>query len=538
MLAARFLKAEPVKVRRTAVRFPRYNAFLNLLLNHKWKVIGATVLLVAGTLLLLPKLGSEFIPSAGARDFVVEVQLPEGTELNRTADAVASMEQVVRGTIGKDLGTLYSVIGPSNQEDTQSSGTVQDENTATMRISLAATATILPEEVVSRLSKALSNIPDARIQVSHEQTALDISLGTESAPLVVEIRGEDMDTLQRLTAEVKSKIAVMPDLQNVRTSFDEGRPEVEVVLDRERAGVLNVGISELSSRLTEYLTGTSAGQWESGGEMKNITVELPRPGVNQIGDILLTTGGRQIPVSEVAGIRMVEAPKEINRRDQVRVGMVTADLNHERPLDQVVADLRSKLSGVTFPQGYRYEVTGEEGQRRESFDNMKFALILSLALMFMVLASQFESLVHPFTIMLAVPTAAVGTILLFFVMGEPLSVMAYIGIIMLMGIAVNDSIVLVDAILQLRRAGVPCREAILEAGQRRLRPIIMTSLTTILGMLPLTFGLGEGTALRAPMALAVVGGMISSSLLTLGVIPCFFMVLDRLAIWGPPEAKE
>ncbi len=538
MLAARFLKSQPVKARRAPLRYPRYNTLLNHLLNHKWKVIGATALLVAATALLIPKLGSEFIPSAGARDFVVEVQLPEGAELRRTAAVVESMEQMVRGTLGKDLGTLYSVVGPSDQEDSQSTGTVQDENTATMRVTLAPSSTILPEDVTSRLSRALSNIPDARVQVSHEQTALDVSLGTESAPLVIEIRGDDLEVLQRLSADVKSRIAAMPDLQNIRTSFDEGRPEVEVVLDRERAGVLNVGITELSSRLTEYLTGTSAGQWESNGEMKDITVELPRPAVSQIGDILLTVSGSKIPVSEVAEVRMVEAPKEINRRDQVRVGMVTAELSNARPLDQVVEDLRAKLNGVNFPQGYRYEVTGQEGQRRESFANLKFALILSLALMFMVLASQFESLVHPFTIMLAVPTAAVGSILLFFLMGQPMNIMAYIGIIMLMGIAVNDSIVLVDAILQQRRAGVPCREAILEAGQRRLRPIVMTSLTTILGMLPLAIGMGEGAALRAPMALAVVGGMISSTLLTLAVIPCFFMVLDRLAIWDTPERKE
>ena len=538
MLAARFLKPEPVKVRKTPVRFPLYNSILNFMLDHKWKVIGATTLLVAGSLLLLPKLGSEFIPSAGARDFVVNVQLPEGTELRRTADAVESMEHVIRQTLGKDMETLYSVVGPSNLEDETSSDTIEDENTATIRVSLASSSTMLPENVVSRLNQALSNIPDTRVEVSQETTALDVSLGTESAPLVVEIRGDDLDVLQKLTAEVKSRISSITDLQNVRTSFDEGRPEVEVVLDRERAGILNVGISSLSSRLTEYLSGTSAGEWESNGEIKNITVELPRPAVSQIGDILITASNRQIPVSEVANVRITEAPKEIIRHDQVRVGMVTAELSHKRPLDQVVADLRTKISGVSFPKDYRYEITGEEGKRKESFDNMKFALILSLVLMFMVLASQFESLIHPFTIMLAVPTAAVGTILLFFVMGKPLNIMAYIGIIMLMGIAVNDSIVLVDAILQQRRAGVPCREAILEAGQRRLRPIIMTSLTTTLGMLPLTFGLGEGTALRSPMALAVVGGMVSSTILILAVIPCVFMVLDRFAIWGPPEVKE
>jgi HAE1 family hydrophobic/amphiphilic exporter-1 len=332
-----------------------------------------------------------------------------------------------------------------------------------------------------------------------------------------------------MTAQVKAKLSSVPDVYNLRTSFDEGRPEIEVALDRVRAGAFNVGVDAISSRLTERLTGTSAGQWESGGELRDITVELPKVSMSDIGNLPIRSGNIEIPLSEVANIRVVEAPTAINRRDQSRIGAVSADLRNTRPLDQVVRDIQTSLTGVSFPPGYKYEIAGEEEQRRESFANLKFALLLSVLLMYMVLASQFESLIHPFTIMLSIPTAAVGTILLFFVLGMPLNIMAYIGIVMLGGIAVNDAIILVDAILQLRRQGYSPKDAVLEAGQRRLRPIIMTTLTTILGMIPLTIGIGEGAALRSPLALAVVGGLVTSTLLTLAVIPCVYILIERVS---------
>ena len=194
----------------------------------------------------------------------------------------------------------------------------------------------------------------------------------------------------------------------------------------------------------------------------------------------------------------------------------------------MVHQIENKLESIGFPADYKYEITGEEQKRKEAFNSLKFALILSIILVYMVLASQFESLIHPFTILLTIPLAAVGAILIFFFLGKTLNIMAFIGMIMLAGIAVNDSIILVDAINQLKQEGLSRIDAIIEAGQRRIRPIIMTSLTTILALLPLTFGFGEGAALRAPMALAVIGGLITSTILTLFVIPCVYSVLDQL----------
>ena len=203
-------------------------------------------------------------------------------------------------------------------------------------------------------------------------------------------------------------------------------------------------------------------------------------------------------------------------------------VNEDVPFDQIVRHTEEMLEDITLPADYRAIITGDELKREESMENMTFALILSVILVYMVLASQFESLVHPFVILLTIPLAAVGSVWIFFLLGISLNIMAYIGIIMLAGIAVNDSIILIDRINQLRSEGLNRRRAIVEAGGQRIRPIVMTSITTILALLPLTFGFGESASLRSPMALAVIGGLVTSTILTLIVIPCVYGVLDSL----------
>lgn len=530
MLAAQFLKSVPSGTKMTSIRFPGYRKFLSRLIDNRWLVIGVTAVLVAASFSFIPIIGSEFMPKPEARDYSIEIKLPEGTEITRTADAVETIESIVRQTLGDNIASIFSVSGPSEEISTGSSSVFQDENTATIKFSVKKESTLRTEYVVSKLTSELKKLPDVEAKVAHEQTALDVTLGTESAPLVIEIQGEDLNALQGLTEQAKQKVSTIPDLFNIETSFDQGRPEIDVVIDRVRAGVLNVGIDNLTSRLKERLSGTTAGQWENGGELRDITIELPKVGINELENIVIQSGAQNVAVNEVAGITVSQAPKEIYRKNQVRIGMVTAHLKNVRPLNQIVADIRLKMSGISFPQDYKYELSGEEQMRRDAFQNLKFAFLLSLVLMYMVLASQFESLIHPFTILLSIPTALIGTILTFFLLGKSFNIMAYIGLIMLVGIAVNDSIILVDCITQLRNEGSSLREAILEAGQRRIRPIIMTSLTAILGMLPLCIGIGEGAALRAPLALAVVGGLFSSTLLTLIVIPCVYYVLDSLTV--------
>jgi HAE1 family hydrophobic/amphiphilic exporter-1 len=263
--------------------------------------------------------------------------------------------------------------------------------------------------------------------------------------------------------------------------------------------------------------------------MKDITIRLGDITLNQLKDLMITAGNVRVPLSELANVKTVISPGEITRRNQSRTCYLYAMVNDKIPFDRVIRESESSISNIALPTDYKIEFTGEELQRKESMSNLTFALILSLVLVFMVLAAQFESVIQPFTIMLTIPLAGVGTVLTFFFLGKNLNMMAYIGIIMLGGIAVNNAILLIDRIIQLREAGLGKKEAIVLAGTQRIRPILMTSLTTILALIPLTIGIGESASLRSPMALAVIGGLVSSTILTLIVIPCVYWAFDSLS---------
>ncbi|MCE5271924.1 efflux RND transporter permease subunit [bacterium] len=530
MLATRLLgrKGRPEDYDSRALQFSGYPRLLSGLVARPWSVIGAALALIALTAAFIPKLKSEFIPRTDLGDYTVDLHLPEGTELYRTAGTVNGIEKQIHELLGGSLRSLYSISGKWRDTEGDISEEFEDENTATIRVFLNRDSSLTTEQAMARTSSMLGQIPDLEARVYQEQTTLQMGTGSEQAPVVLEIRGEDLDRLKELTFQARDKLAAIDGLENLQTNFDQGRPEIEIVLDRIRAGLYDIGVQSVSTRLKNILSGADAGTWETGGEERNITVKLPQASVNSLDMIQVTQGNNKISLYEVADVRQEMAPVAIYREDQERCGTVSAHLSSRTTIDRAAESIRASLAGVDFPPEYSWRLTGEERDRQESFASLKFALWLSLILVYRVLASQFESLVQPFTIVLSIPLAFVGALGIFLILGRPLNIMAYIGIIMLAGIAVNNAIILVDAIGQLRREGLARHEAILEAGRRRIRPILMTSLTTILALLPLTFGFGEGASLRAPMALAVIGGMVTSTALTLVVIPCVYLVFDRL----------
>jgi HAE1 family hydrophobic/amphiphilic exporter-1 len=526
MLAGRFLRNE-VGGAAKPVKFERYGALLEKALARKWSVIIAATALVALAVLLLPVVGSEFIPAADADEYSVHLTLPEGSDLMRTDGTVLGLEEQLRGRFGEDVEILFSTSGPVTGIGSDETSVFQDENTAVVKIRFAEGHGRSHSSIMEDLGETLSSIPGIESRIVQDQTALRSILGAESAPIVVEIKGDDLETLTQLADGARERLAGIGDLYNVETSLEHGRPEINIVVDRLRAGMLEVDLGEISGTLQSRLSGQSAGEWDRGGEKTDITVMLPDVGVSDLERIYVDSGGRQYRVDELASLEPGTAPREINRRGQMRAALVTAHKREGRPFDHAIADIRGQLEALDIPPDYRVDITGEEARRREEFDDLRFALLLSVILVYMVLASQFESLIHPFAILLTIPLAGVGAVLIFLLLGRPLSVMAYIGIIMLVGIAVNDSIILIDAINRFRREGMAKAEAIVAAGRIRIRPIVMTSATTILALLPLTLGFGEGASLRSPMALAVIGGLVTSTLLTLIVIPCVYSVLDR-----------
>ena len=249
--------------------------------------------------------------------------------------------------------------------------------------------------------------------------------------------------------------------------------------------------------------------------------------MDALENIEIVQNDKKYRLGEIAEINITTAPKEILRNNQTRIGEVTAMLEKDYTLGSVTPEINEQLASIQFPAQYSAKITGEEEKRAESFDGLSFALLLSIILVYMVMAAQFESLRHPFTILLTIPFAGVGCILAFLLTGSSLNMMAFIGIIMLAGIAVNNSILLVDAANKLQEAGCTLVDAVKQAAQQRIRPILMTTLTTILAMLPMCFGFGEGASLRSPMALAVIGGLVTSTLMSLVVIPCVYYIFDK-----------
>lgn len=525
------------KQRSEPLNFPGYTKLLDKIVERRRLVIILSVVLLTGTALLIPHLGSEFMPGSESSEFTVNLSLPEGTSLDRTFNTARKVEDIVRELLGDKIELIYCQAGKHQASSFSNNNETRGENFAALRIRLGEEFSSISENAITLINNYLAGIPDIEVSYTREESALQTTLGTTEYPFILEISGDDYSELEKTLAQARAILQEEPAIFNITTSMDKGTPEVEIDIDRFKSSFYNVTVENIINQIRNYLEGSSAGTFEKGGEIKDLTVKLEDVSLNQLKDIMITTGSVQVPLSELASIRTIVSPREITRRNQVRTSYLYANVSEEYAFDKVIRDAGLALRPVMLPVDYKMEFTGEELKRKESVSNLSFALILSLVLVFMVLAAQFESLIQPFIIMLTIPLAAVGTILIFFILGKTLNMMAYIGIIMLGGIAVNNAILLIDRINQLRESGLSKKEAILAAGSQRIRPILMTSSTTILALLPLTIGFGESASLRSPMALAVIGGLVSSTLLTLVVIPCVYWVLDSFRKWITGESK-
>jgi HAE1 family hydrophobic/amphiphilic exporter-1 len=513
------------------MQFKWYSGFLSDVIEKRRLVIILTIILMSVTVLLIPKLGSEFMPKATSAEFTIELTLPEGTSLLRTGTTIAKAEGVIRELLGEKIAMIYSQAGGENTSTLSQSAVTRDENYGKIKVFLKKEYAAGSEQLLNQVEKFLRTIPDIKVSFSREESSLQATLGTNTAPFVLEIKGKEFAEMEKILAESKAILQSNTGLYNITSSLDEGRPEVEVVVDRFKSSFYNVTVDNIINQIKGYLEGSQAGNYEKDGELKDITIRLEDITLKQLQDLLITAGSVKVPLSELASVRTVTSPREITRSNQTRTSYLYAMVNKSKPFDQVVKEAGESLKEVPLPVDYRIDITGEELKRKETMSNLTFALILSVILVFMVLAAEFESIIQPFVILLTMPFAVVGTVLTFLLFGKSLNMMAYIGIIMLCGIAVSNAILLIDRINQLREAGLGKKDSIITAGSQRIRPILMTSLTTIFALIPLTIGIGESTSLRSPMAMAVIGGLISSTLLTLVVIPCVYSVFDTFGDW-------
>jgi HAE1 family hydrophobic/amphiphilic exporter-1 len=499
-----------------------YPTLLRWSLHHRPAVLIAATLIFAGTMSLIPRLGTELIPQLSQGEFNVDLRLAPGAPLAETDRAIQTAQRAAAGISAVALD--YSVAGTGNRLD--ANPVDAGDNTGTLSIALQPGSGRAEENAAMDAMRAeLSRIPGVQYEFSRP------ALMSFASPLQIEISGYDLDGLSRVSGMVVQEMSASERFTDIKTTVERGNPEIQIVFDQERAAKLGLAVRDIADRVVANVRGELATRYTWRDKKIDVLVRSVDTRHSSIEDIrrLIVNPESDRPVSldAVADIGVSQGPAEIRRVAQERVAIITANLAYG-DLGAAAVEAGAILNRIPFPEDVSAFVSGQSEEMQESFESMQFALALAIFLVYLVMASQFESLIHPFVILFTIPLALVGAVLALFVTGTTINIVALIGVIMLAGIVVNNAIVLVDLINQLRAQGKERLEAIMEAGTARLRPILMTSLTTALGLLPMATGIfGEGAEVRAPMAITVIGGLLVSTFLTLVVIPVVYSIMDR-----------
>jgi len=498
-----------------------YPVLLRWSLHNRLTVVVSAALIFAGSMALVPRLGTELIPQLAQGEFNVDLRLSPGSPLTETDRAIQAAQ---RATAGIDAVALdYSVAGTGNRLD--ANPVDAGDNTGTLSVALSAGATRLDERAaMEAMRRELSHIPGVQYEFSRP------ALMSFASPLQIEISGYDLDGLALVSEAVARQLAADDRFADIRTTIEKGNPEIQIVFDQERAAKLGLAVRDIADRVVASVRGELATRYTWRDRKIDVlvrSVDTRRSSIDEIRQLVINPeSDRPVTLQAVADVRVAQGPAEIRRVAQERVAIITANVAFG-DLGAAAAAATAIIDRVPMPAGISASVSGQSEEMEESFRSMKFALALAIFLVYLVMASQFESLIHPFVILFTIPLALSGAVVALFITGTTINIVAFIGVIMLAGIVVNNAIVLVDLINQLRAEGMQRSEAIMEAGRARLRPILMTSLTTALGLLPMALGFGEGAEVRTPMAITVIGGLLVSTALTLLVIPVVYSLLDR-----------
>jgi HAE1 family hydrophobic/amphiphilic exporter-1 len=521
-LAARACRPVAGAFDRTFDHFMKlYPQVLRWSLRSRLLVLGVVATLFVISLLIVPRLGLDLIPAFTQGEFNFQVQLPEGTPLDSTDRFIASVTSVLENQ--PKVASHSAIIGGAGLS-LSNTGT-EGENSARIQVQMKPDASTEDEEaVIAALRTRLEGSGVARFKFERP------TYFTFRTPIEVEVYSDSLEELQQATETLRRSIENVPGLVDVKTSAELGNPEVQVTFSREQLAQLGLDLAQVASTVRGKIQGNVATRFTQGDREIDIVVRSVEVGEATVGNIREMIVGqkedRPIFLSSVADIKLVSGPSEIRRIGQKRAAVISGSLSG-RDMGAVAADVRSILRATTLPATATATLSGQEEEMQRSMRSLMLAMALAIFLVYLVMASQFESFLHPFVIIFTLPLGLIGVVLGLAVTGRSLSIVAMIGIVMLAGIVVNNAIVLIDAVNQLRQKGMRKEDALVEAGINRMRPILMTSLTTILGLLPMALGLGEGAELRAPLAITVIGGLTVATVLTLIVIPVVYSLLDR-----------
>ncbi|MBN1828696.1 MAG: efflux RND transporter permease subunit [Deltaproteobacteria bacterium] len=506
-----------------------YKVLLHKALDHKGLVVVGTVFLLTASLVLIPFVGVEFMPSTDEGEVRINAEMEVGTRIELTGAKFKQIETIVQREV-PELRNFVTSVGGSGWHS-------QGSHTGEMRIALVPRKKRArsSEQIAADLRRKLGNIPGVKIRTRAGQGLFILQLtsgGTEKVQ--IDVRGFDLETADALAKRLQKIVEEVDGVTDAQVSRESGSPEEIIFVDRQKAADMKLTVSQIANMLQTVLTGTTAGSYREGGDEYDIRVKIKdaeKMDIREILDMTLVgTGGEPVVLRNVVRIEPKSGPVRIERKEQERVVTVSANISG-RDMGSILKDIQERLRSLAIPRNFRIVFTGDYEEQQKAFRELLLSLILALILVYMVMASLYESLRYPLVVMFSVPFAAIGVILMLFLSHTTFNVQAFIGCIMLGGIVVNNAILLVDHTNLLRdRDGMSLRDALEEAGRRRLRPILMTALTTSLAMVPLAFGLGEGGEVQAPLARTVIGGLISSTLITLLIIPTVYMFFDTRLI--------
>jgi HAE1 family hydrophobic/amphiphilic exporter-1 len=516
-----------------------YLKFLRYSLHHRKKIMVWALIILVASSVLVAFVGGELLPASDEGSFTITAEMPYGTSLEDTDKAISQIERYVIDNI-PELDVCSVAIGNSNMYSISSA----NSSTITVKLVDKQDRKRSTKEIVNQATKDLQkSILGAKLTLAESSS---MSMSIVSNPISLVLKGDDLETLKKVSADIEEIIKGINGTINVTTDMTEGNPELRVMLERNNAARYGITSYQLAKSLQAALDGATATTLKTDGEETDIVLSLDdayQESVENLKQIVIAAPtGQQVTVGEIANFAFDNSPSQITRQDQVRTVTISSNISG-RDLQSVSKDIDKALDKYQLPAGYTIETSGEQEEMINSFTSLGYALLLSLLLIYMILASQFESLLQPLIIMMAIPFALTGAFMALFLTGTPLSLVAFLGLIMLSGIVVNNSILLIDFINRNKVVYPTREEAIINAGRFRIRPIMMTMMVACLGLLPLSLGIGSGGELQAPMGITVIGGLLFSTVITLVIVPVIYTIMDdrhvkRVARKAEKKARE
>jgi HAE1 family hydrophobic/amphiphilic exporter-1 len=506
-----------------------YRRVIHVALQHRPTVVGAAAALVVLAVVLYPRVGTELLPQTDEGQVNVNAQLPIGTRMEVTEATMLRLEELVKQYVPEATtlvtngggGGGFGPAGNTNRGGMQIKLVPRDQRTRTS------------DDIAQDLRRRLAGIPGALVRTNPGGGNFQLNQilgGGQDARLSLEIRGHELDDARRIQQQAIGLMQETPGIADVRVAQDDARPELAIRVDRPKAAMLGLTVNGVATTIQTNVAGTTAAQFRQRGNEYPIVVRLreqDREQIQDIGDVLVNTpNGQVVPARNLLAVNRERGPVQIDRKNMERIVRVNAE--PEVALSDAVVNVQQRLGQIRVPQDFSVGFGSEVEEQAKSFNQLKIVLILAVLLVYAVMASQYESLRDPFIIMFSIPTASIGIVGGLLLTRTAFSMQAYIGVIMLAGIVVSNAILLVDYINTLRRRdGMPLREAVEIGGRTRLRPVLMTSIATMLGLVPMAIGIGDGGELQAPLARVVIGGLLASTLVTLVLVPAVYTLFEE-----------